>query len=305
MSASAAAPRATISADGASAASGNAARARHPAPMVSAMTARTETSAGVPTRTRRCGPITRVLDAHRVHLETIRRDVSRCIVSLRVSAQPDRLPADNARQDRQRSGHFSQVGDEREDLEPLQLADWLRRALSRLSGTRPERPFSRLTTCLACSAARMCPVSWAEGEHGAWWLRLRCGECGAFSEAVTDAAEAERYELDLEIAGEEIAELLVRFEHAAMLARSPVLDEGARARSRRCRGLRSRTAGLGTSRQRPGRGGGRASEDASLAEGRAGGVRAAGSVHSAARVGGRGCEVEPGHRRLVAAEAVH
>ena len=33
-----------------------------------------------------------------------------------------------------------------------------------------------------------------------------------------DAVEVERYEVDLEIAAEEIAELLVRFEHAAMLA---------------------------------------------------------------------------------------
>ena len=64
------------------------------------------------------------------------------------------------------------MADERDDFEEPQMADWLRRALSRLSGARPERPFSRLTTCRACGAARMCPVSWAEGGEG-WWLRLR------------------------------------------------------------------------------------------------------------------------------------
>lgn len=97
------------------------------------------------------------------------------------------------------------------------MTDWLRRALSRLPRARPERPFSSLTRCRACGAARMCPVSWAEGRDG-WWLRLRCGECGACREVVIDAVEAERYEVDLEIAAEEIAESLARFEHAAMLA---------------------------------------------------------------------------------------
>ena len=98
------------------------------------------------------------------------------------------------------------------------MADWLRRALSRLAGTRPERPFSALTTCRGCAAARMCPVNWAEGRDGAWWLRLRCGECGACRDVAIDAVEAERYQLDLDLAAAEIAESLVRFEHAAMLA---------------------------------------------------------------------------------------
>ena len=109
------------------------------------------------------------------------------------------------------------MADERDDFDEPQMTDWLRRALSRLPRARPERPFSSLTRCRACGAARMCPVSWAEGRDG-WWLRLRCGECGACREVVIDAVEAERYEVDLEIAAEEIAESLARFEHAAMLA---------------------------------------------------------------------------------------
>ena len=110
------------------------------------------------------------------------------------------------------------MGDERDDFTEAQMSDWLRRSLSRLSGARPARPFSRLTTCRACRAARMCAVSWAEGMDGTWWLRLRCGECGACREVVIDAEEADRYQVDLEIAAEEIAESLVHFEHAAMLA---------------------------------------------------------------------------------------
>jgi len=87
-----------------------------------------------------------------------------------------------------------------------------------MGGPPEPPPLSWLTVCVVCRARRVSPVAWAERGRGTWWYRLRCGECGTRHEVVVAEAEAERYELDLQDAADEIAETLHAFERECMLA---------------------------------------------------------------------------------------
>ena len=58
----------------------------------------------------------------------------------------------------------------------------LRRRLRRARGRRLASSTSRLDLCGVCGAEFVCPVTWSESGPDGWWLRLRCGECGASRE---------------------------------------------------------------------------------------------------------------------------
>jgi hypothetical protein len=79
-------------------------------------------------------------------------------------------------------------------------------------------PISALSTCVVCGARRVSPVDWDQRGPSWWWVRVRCGECGAFRQVVIDDAEAARFDMDLERAADELAEALEAFERECMLA---------------------------------------------------------------------------------------
>ena len=76
---------------------------------------------------------------------------------------------------------------------------------------RPARaavPHAELTVCPACSSDFVIPTDWAEQDGATWWIRLRCGECGASREVVVPHAAAQRYDHDLNRGMEPIAAAL-------------------------------------------------------------------------------------------------
>jgi len=80
---------------------------------------------------------------------------------------------------------------------------------------RPARvpvPHAELTVCDTCSSDFVNPTDWAEQDGARWWIRLRCGECGASREVVVPQAAAERYDHDLNRGMETIATALERLD---------------------------------------------------------------------------------------------
>ena len=51
-----------------------------------------------------------------------------------------------------------------------------------------------LEDCPVCGRDFVQPVSWEPAGDAAWWMFLRCGECGMSREATVTNAEADRYE---------------------------------------------------------------------------------------------------------------
>jgi len=73
-------------------------------------------------------------------------------------------------------------------------------------------PPADLTTCQSCGSDSVIPTDWAEHDRTAWWIRLRCGECGWGEEVVVSDATAERYDQRLQQGMDEIARALHRHE---------------------------------------------------------------------------------------------
>src|SRR4051812_16187959 len=62
----------------------------------------------------------------------------------------------------------------------------------------------RILDCPSCAGGAMCPVEWsAEGPR--WWRLLRrCGDCGAWCEALLSNQQAARLDCVLELQRDEI-----------------------------------------------------------------------------------------------------
>ena len=78
------------------------------------------------------------------------------------------------------------------------------------------RPEADLTICQSCGSGYVIPTGWTEREETAWWIRLRCGECGSGREVVVSDAVAQRYDQRLEQGVDEIARTLHREEREQM-----------------------------------------------------------------------------------------
>jgi hypothetical protein len=86
----------------------------------------------------------------------------------------------------------------------------------------PPFPFSRRTNspaidadlmvCRSCRSEYVIPVDLAEQEDEAWWIRLRCGECGFVREVVVSDPTAQDYDRRLNHGMNEIARVLRRQE---------------------------------------------------------------------------------------------
>lgn len=51
-----------------------------------------------------------------------------------------------------------------------------------------------LEICPVCKRDFVQPVSWEPAGEAAWWMFLRCGECGMSREIAVSNAEADRFE---------------------------------------------------------------------------------------------------------------
>ena len=57
-----------------------------------------------------------------------------------------------------------------------------------------KKPEAGLEICPVCGRDFVQPVSWEPAGEEAWWMFLRCGECGMSREVTVTNAEADRYE---------------------------------------------------------------------------------------------------------------
>jgi DNA-directed RNA polymerase subunit RPC12/RpoP len=84
---------------------------------------------------------------------------------------------------------------------------------------RRRRGSRSLCACEACGADYVIPVEWGTDEDHAWWMRLRCGECGHRREldGVPDAV-AQTYDRELDRGVDVIAGQLRGIEREQMAA---------------------------------------------------------------------------------------
>ena len=57
-----------------------------------------------------------------------------------------------------------------------------------------DKPAAGLETCPVCKRDFVQPVSWEPAGEAAWWMFLRCGECGMSREIAVSNADADRFE---------------------------------------------------------------------------------------------------------------
>jgi len=67
--------------------------------------------------------------------------------------------------------------------------------LSRLLNRRP--PPTGLCVCPLCRSDCVVPVDHLAADEEHWWMRLRCGACGAGREMTVTNEDAQRYDRDL------------------------------------------------------------------------------------------------------------
>jgi hypothetical protein len=97
--------------------------------------------------------------------------------------------------------------------------------LRRMAGPKYPLPAppGRLVHCARCDSDFVNPVSWDERGETGWWIRLRCGECGAVREVDVSDEEARRFDRELDQGLERIAATVARLEREHMIADIEVL----------------------------------------------------------------------------------
>ena len=61
-------------------------------------------------------------------------------------------------------------------------------------------------------------MEWAEHDETYWWMRLRCGQCGAFREAIVSQEIADRYDRALARTAASIVATLAQLDRERMTA---------------------------------------------------------------------------------------
>jgi hypothetical protein len=84
-------------------------------------------------------------------------------------------------------------------------------------------PFDRLVQCSSCGADLMNPVRWHDVDALTWWIRLRCGACGAVREVEASNAEARQLEADLDLGLARIAAAVVELDRGEMAVAADAL----------------------------------------------------------------------------------
>lgn len=88
--------------------------------------------------------------------------------------------------------------------------------LRRTAGRRA-RP-DELIVCPSCGADFVSPLEWAQHDETAWWMRLRCGQCGDVREVVASQEVADRFDRELDRASDVLASMLARVDRERMNA---------------------------------------------------------------------------------------
>lgn len=92
------------------------------------------------------------------------------------------------------------------------------RFLRRLAASRDVN--RHLVNCASCGSTFVNPLDWRELGEQAWWMRLRCGECGFVRNVEATNKEAARYDADLNLGIAEIASAVARLDRQRMIAES-------------------------------------------------------------------------------------
>jgi hypothetical protein len=82
-----------------------------------------------------------------------------------------------------------------------------------------------LIHCRRCAKDTTNPIRWHEHDDAHWWIRLRCGECGASRDVIVPDHEAQRLDCDLERGVAQIAAELAMLERMNMRAEVTALTE--------------------------------------------------------------------------------
>ncbi len=94
---------------------------------------------------------------------------------------------------------------------------WIQQLLGPRRPIPPAPPVEQpLIRCPRCRADRVVPIEWRERGLDAWWMALRCGECGAARDLIASDDEAERFGHDLDDGIAELAADLRRLERDRM-----------------------------------------------------------------------------------------
>lgn len=78
----------------------------------------------------------------------------------------------------------------------------------RLSLRKRPRRADTLRRCPECGGRLPCPMSWEPAGDEHWWIRLRCGDCGAWYEVTVSNERARRFDAELDADMREIARAL-------------------------------------------------------------------------------------------------
>ena len=75
---------------------------------------------------------------------------------------------------------------------------------------------TRLDVCTSCEADYVHPVEWHESGDERWWMLLRCGECWAEREVTVGDRIANRFDVSLNAAEQEIRRAVARLDAERM-----------------------------------------------------------------------------------------
>jgi hypothetical protein len=106
------------------------------------------------------------------------------------------------------------------------FSEWLRR----IAGPKYPLPaaLGRLVHCERCNSEFVAPVSWDGRGETDWWIRLRCGECGAVREVELSNQEAQCFVCELDMGRATIAATVARLEREHMIADTEALTAALR-----------------------------------------------------------------------------
>jgi hypothetical protein len=96
------------------------------------------------------------------------------------------------------------------------------RILTALRGLRGPRPAPRAPVgheslaCPVCRSRFLCPLDWGIADDDHWWVRSRCGECGAWCEQLITNEQAARLDRELDHQVNQIRRAAARMESERM-----------------------------------------------------------------------------------------
>ncbi len=96
------------------------------------------------------------------------------------------------------------------------------RILNRIR-TRNVHPATQLHMCRECFEDFVHPVTWTESGSDSWWLRLRCGGCGAWRDVIATNAVVAEFDRVLDAGMDSISAAADRLERESLATEADVL----------------------------------------------------------------------------------